>query len=190
MTVAKCQTFCIERNLTLSGLEAGNECYCGTALQSHSTLGFTGCNTACSGNSSETCGGSDRLSVYNYTLTEPPVVAHVAAVETYIAQGCYTDDALSGFSFTNNTGMTVELCVGACRERNSTYAGLEFGSQCHCGATLASSASKLSSAECIVPCSGNVHEYCGALNKLSLFMNQPSNITTAGLPNLVDDIAE
>ncbi|PWW73981.1 WSC-domain-containing protein [Tuber magnatum] len=190
MTVTKCQAFCIDRNLTLSGLEAGNECYCGTALQSHSTLGFTGCNTACSGNSSQTCGGSSRLSVYNYTLTEPPVVAHVAAVETYITQGCYTDDALSGFSFTNSTGMTVELCVGACRERNSTYAGLEFGEQCHCGTTVASSASRLSNAECDVPCKGNVHEYCGAGNKLSLYRDQPSNITTAGLPALVDDITE
>ncbi|KAG0129679.1 hypothetical protein HOY82DRAFT_586064 [Tuber indicum] len=190
MTVTKCQAFCIDRNLTLSGLEAGNECYCGTALQSHSTLGFTGCNTACSGNSSETCGGSDRLSVYNYTLTKPPAVAHVAAVETYIAQGCYTDDALSGFSFTNSTGMTVELCVGACRGRNSTYAGLESGEQCHCGTTVASSASRLSDAECDIHCTGNVHEYCGAVNKLSLYMNQPSNITTAGLPSLVDNIAE
>ncbi|KAG0636289.1 hypothetical protein HOY80DRAFT_891585 [Tuber brumale] len=190
MTVTKCQAFCIDRNLTLSGLEAGNECYCGTALQSHSTLGFTGCNTVCSGNSSETCGGSDRLSVYNYTLTDPPAVAHVAAVETYITQGCYTGDALSGFSFTNSTGMTVELCVGACRGKNSTYAGLESGEQCHCGTTVASSASRLSDAECDVPCKGNVREYCGAVNKLSLYMNQPSNITTTGLPSLVDNIAE
>ncbi|CUS12732.1 unnamed protein product [Tuber aestivum] len=190
MTVTKCQAFCIDRNLTLSGLEAGNECYCGTALQNHSRFGFTGCNTACSGNSSQTCGGSSRLSVYNYTLTEPPVAAHVAAVETYITQGCYTDDALSSFSFTNNTRMTVELCVGACRERNSTYAGLESGEQCHCGTTVASSASRLPDVECDAPCKGNVHEYCGAENKLSLYMNQPSNITTAGLPGLVDDITE
>lgn len=55
------------------------------------------------------------------------MAVHVPAIEYYIYQGCYPSGALSGYSFTNATAMTIEFCVGACKDRNSTYAGVESG---------------------------------------------------------------
>lgn len=46
---------------------------CGSALNAASTKAKdTDCNMACNGNSSEICGGPNRLSVYNYTGSDLP----------------------------------------------------------------------------------------------------------------------
>lgn len=51
----------------------------------------------------------------------------------YISQGCYSEPAagraLSGYLFTNTTGMTVEMCVGACNTRSFQYAGIEYSQE-------------------------------------------------------------
>ncbi|KAL0631885.1 hypothetical protein Q9L58_009237 [Maublancomyces gigas] len=184
MTLEKCQLYCLDRNLPMAGLEYGNECYCGTSLQSGSTLGQIGCTMACTGNSSQICGGPSRLGVYNYTQFVPPVI--VPAVGTYISQGCYseatTGRALSAYSFTNTTAMTVELCVGACKTRSYQYAGLEYSQECYCGNTLAATAARIPDAQCNSLCKGNKREYCGASKKMNLYFNQPSNITANGMP--------
>ncbi|KAH8155190.1 uncharacterized protein LAJ45_00199 [Morchella importuna] len=184
MTHEKCQQFCLERNFPLAGLEYGNECYCGSALQNGSKLNQTNCAMACSGDASLICGGPSRLSVYNYTLFVPPII--VPAVGTFISQGCYseatTGRALSGYSFTNTTGMTVELCVGVCKDRSFKYAGLEYSQECYCGNTLASTSTKIDDSQCNSLCKGNKREYCGAGSKLNVYFDQPSNITANGLP--------
>ena len=47
---------------------------CGTALNAAATLANdTDCSMTCNGNSSEICGGPNRLNVYNYTGTDLPV---------------------------------------------------------------------------------------------------------------------
>jgi hypothetical protein len=51
-----------------ANLEQG-ECYCGNSAQNGggpAPDGNSGCNMPCQGNSDETCGGSNRLSVWSY----------------------------------------------------------------------------------------------------------------------------
>lgn len=55
-----------------------------------------------------------------------------AAVGTYIHQGCWSDSGertLTGYIFANSTGMTVEMCIGACAQRGFQYGGAEYGQE-------------------------------------------------------------
>jgi hypothetical protein len=139
MTVEACQGYCLGKNYLLAGLEHNTQCYCSLLLGSYSTVGYTGCTMACSGSSTETCGGSSRLSVYHYTNYMYPQL--VQGVGTYNLSGCFTDSqaarGLSNFTTASSTSMIVESCVSSCQTRDYGKADVEYGSECYCGNTLA-----------------------------------------------------
>lgn len=105
----------------------------------------------CGGNSSEYCGGPNRLNLYNYTAgstssggggttggggtggsgTGPsPVTTGLPGTWTYGA--CYVDNA-NGRILGNeqdNSGMTVENCIAYCSGGGYTLAGIEYSVQC------------------------------------------------------------
>jgi iron transport multicopper oxidase len=68
VTVEACMQAC--SNYSYFGVERGNQCFCGntiragSALIQGSTVGKTGCNMLCQGNSTEFCGGVNRLNMY------------------------------------------------------------------------------------------------------------------------------
>ncbi|KAK4246156.1 WSC domain-containing protein [Corynascus novoguineensis] len=67
MTVDDCGDYCLNSGFLWFGLEYGAECYCGATLNANSTSAAeTDCNMPCSGDSAATCGGSNRLSVYQW----------------------------------------------------------------------------------------------------------------------------
>lgn len=71
MTQESCQTYCtIEAPLgpyKYFGIEFGRDCYCGNTFQ-HDAIPYdntiTSCNISCTGNSTQQCGGVNRISVY------------------------------------------------------------------------------------------------------------------------------
>ena len=181
MTIESCQAYCNSVGYPLAGLEYASECYCGGVLGYESLVGFTGCTMACSGNKAETCGGSSRLSVYNNTAFVAPkivqsVVASTGAMATYKYQGCFTEltnaRALSAYAVTSTTLMTAEYCVAACSGKGYAYAGLEYGSQCFCGNTLATGSSNVADWQCqVMLCPGNKGEYCSAGSRLMVYLS-------------------
>ena len=186
MTVESCQKFCTSssNNYGLAGIEYGGECYCANALQSYSAVGQSGCNMACTGNSSEICGGSSRLSVYNLTTFVPPTT--VKAVGSYVSEGCYNEASngrlLTGPAYTNTSGMTVESCVAFCKASSPSqaYAGVEYGQECYCGSSLPNGATTASINSCNMLCTGNAEEFCGAASLLNVYYNQPSSVNPSG----------
>ena len=71
LTVQSCVWSCSQLGYSVSGLENRRECFCGNAIYSGSTLvpPHTNCNLPCAGDTTEICGGSNRLSIYaNRTL--------------------------------------------------------------------------------------------------------------------------
>lgn len=68
MTVESCINFCKGKGYSLAGLEYARECYCDNTYQQtdrapkQNVMG--GCETKCSGDAGEICGGSGALSVY------------------------------------------------------------------------------------------------------------------------------
>lgn len=101
----------------------------------------------CAGNSSEYCGGPNRLSLYNYTQTLPslstgaggggsttssvsPVTSGLQGTWRY--EGCYVDNAngrILGNELDSDT-TTVESCIANCAGQNFTLAGIEYSTQC------------------------------------------------------------
>ena len=63
MTVFKCIDHCASKGYTYAGLEWAVECWCGNTL-AQSKLNHMTCTTKCAGNSSQYCGGPQKLSVY------------------------------------------------------------------------------------------------------------------------------
>ena len=170
MTPESCQTFCLARNLPLAGLQYTRECYCGTTLSSSAATAQPGCTMPCSGNATQICGGSSRLSVYNYTLYAPP--QHKPVITGYGFVGCYTDAnprTLDKYSF-SSANMTQEMCVGGCAAKGYTVAGAEYASQCFCGDGINASGTKVANGECGMLCAGDKGEYCGAGSRLSVWM--------------------
>ncbi|ERF72227.1 hypothetical protein EPUS_02114 [Endocarpon pusillum Z07020] len=175
MTPQKCQTFCLSKNLPMAGLEYSTECFCGTDLGPGSTYNQTGCSMPCGGDKTQTCGGPNRLDVYEYPGYVKP--SHPRKVGLYDFLGCYAEPAtggraLSGYSFVNATDMSAEFCVSGCAARNYTYAGAEYAKECWCGNELKSSATLLEEQKCDMLCAGNRNEYCGAGSRLSVWKSR------------------
>ena len=71
-TIESCTSACYNAGYTLAGTEYSAECWCGTSVQAGGApASASECNMVCSGNSTQYCGGPNRLNLYNYTGTPP-----------------------------------------------------------------------------------------------------------------------
>jgi len=134
----------------------------------------TDCNMACGGNPAETCGAGNRLSVYS-SAAVVVVPVHAPTVGYYNWTGCFTEGnvtrALTLGTDVDYVGMTVQVCEAFCYP-NLVF-GVEYGGECYCGnmAELdTSGATRAATTDCNILCPGNVSEYCGAGNRLDLYV--------------------
>lgn len=89
------------------------------------------CNTPCTGDQSQTCGGANALSVYSDpTFTDRPIQAK------YTPIGCWTDGLSVGRTLVwpqdqvNGQGsLTTEKCLEACNAGGYPLAGTEYGGE-------------------------------------------------------------
>jgi hypothetical protein len=192
MTIEACQAFCTTENYALAGVEYSSQCYCSNTLASTSSVGYNGCTFTCSGNTAETCGGSGALSLFNNTAYTYP--SNPQLVNHYFYLGCYHEGAtsrlLSGASYSNSTGMTVESCTAFCQANmpNGVYAGVEYGQECYCATSLPSNAvleADVGHSTCNMLCKGNDHEFCGAGNLLNVYEYRSNQTTTVPASNVV-----
>lgn len=110
-----------------NSVEGGNTCYCGSHVSSTVTvLPASQCQTACTGNSSDSCGGTQAMDLYTMAAaTDTPATIKASHSAGYL--GCFKD-AGSNMAFNNYytyhiTSMTVETCKAACVELGYLYAG-------------------------------------------------------------------
>lgn len=87
---------------------------------------------ACAGNPVESCGGSNRLSLFR---NEPPAPITNPGAGLWSSIGCYTDSAprTLGVQMAVAGGaaaMSVQLCTSACENGDYRYAGLEYSGEC------------------------------------------------------------
>ncbi|KAK2590972.1 hypothetical protein QQS21_011331 [Conoideocrella luteorostrata] len=175
MTNEACATFC--KDYKYFGTEYASECYCGSYLaDSSKTAPIGDCNMPCSGDQYEYCGGAGgRLELYqnpNITTGNPE---QPAAVGNYVLVGCQTEGngtrALAGSSVAQDN-LTNEICANWCKDYE--YFGTEYGRECYCGNTLATSSTVAPATECRMLCGGSNTEYCGASNRLSVYKKKPA----------------
>ncbi|KAI1754591.1 hypothetical protein F4782DRAFT_37229 [Xylaria castorea] len=129
------------------------------------------------------------------TVTSSGTVTSTAAVETpfhrptlgnFTLVGCNTEPtaagarALAGASYVYD-GMTLESCMSNCT--GFYYWGTEFGRECYCGNKVHASSTNVTLDECNIVCSGDETEYCGAGDRLELY------VTTAPIPTPTGTLA-
>ncbi|KAH7906672.1 copper radical oxidase-like protein [Hygrophoropsis aurantiaca] len=204
VTAESCTTACYNAGYPLAGMEYSTQCFCGLSLESNSApTTASDCDMTCVGNSSEYCGGPNRLNLYNYTGTLPstppanggggasdsgggatnvsPVSSGLPSSWTYGA--CYVDNANGralGNEYDNNS-VTVESCIAHCVSSNYTLAAIEYSTQCFCGDYLTNGAAKAPEADCNMACGGNANEACGGPNRLSVYTST-GNVTVLPIP--------
>ncbi|KAK3945202.1 putative fungistatic metabolite [Diplogelasinospora grovesii] len=115
------------------------------------------------------------------TSSATPTLAHKPTVSPYTFVSCWTEGAsnraLSAKSYSSDTAMTLESCASFCS--GYKYFGTEYASQCFCGDTLDSTSTNASLSDCSMTCTGNQYEYCGAGDRLELYVN-PNVVVPTG----------
>ena len=157
-----------------AGIEYGDECYCDNSIKNDASSVSSGCSMPCSGNSSEYCGGPNRLNLYQL----PSAIAPSAGVlpAGWSALGCFTDNVsariltqgqpvLGGY-----LNMTIWNCLNACQGAGYSLAGVEYSQECYCGSQIKNDGPcALDQATCNMPCKGNSAETCGGPNRLNMY---------------------
>ncbi|WRT64450.1 uncharacterized protein IL334_001382 [Kwoniella shivajii] len=64
MSIETCTAYCSKLGFTYTGVEYGKECYCGNSLVNGAGASSSACGYSCTGNSQETCGGYNAISLY------------------------------------------------------------------------------------------------------------------------------
>ena len=173
--------------MTLTEIDCGNSFSNGGGPAPDGT---TGCNMVCYGNASETCGGPNRLDVYDYnnaisalpTSTSSSASSTASSTATgtvpsgWTSLGCYNDTVGDRTLETEiysipGASMTVELCLAACLAGGYTLAGLEYAGECYCDNSLHNGGGPAvdGNAQCDMACNGNAAEMCGGPNRLNMY---------------------
>ena len=187
MTVQLCVDACNAAGYSLAGAEYGGECYCDNALENSGPASdATTCSMTCNGNSTEYCGGPERLNLYSYGGATPVAAAptntatatstHTPTLPSNFATlGCYTDTtgqrALTHFFNAPSGGMTVEKCINLCLTNGYNIAGVECGAECYCDKVVQNNHGLAPDGNtgCNMPCSGDAGETCGGPNRLNAY---------------------
>ncbi|KAJ0125214.1 hypothetical protein J7T55_006559 [Diaporthe amygdali] len=179
MTIEKCLQYCGTKNMPLSGLEFGKDCYCGKILLESSTLypNQAKCDMNCPGNSLQNCGGSLSLSIFNNTkllAPKPP-----SKVGTWAFESCYMElqgaRVLPDVLWVKN-GMTLDMCTSYCATNGKyKYGGVENGNECFCGNNMTPGAKNAYDLDCPmtcdIPCGGNDKQICGGNGVITVYRN-------------------
>ncbi|KIP07197.1 hypothetical protein PHLGIDRAFT_513029 [Phlebiopsis gigantea 11061_1 CR5-6] len=202
-TIESCTDACFNAGYPLAGAEFATQCFCGLDFAAGSgPTPLADCDMPCAGNSSEFCGGPNRLNVYNFTGTLPhgptpvggggggvpvfPVTSGLPTPWEYAA--CYVDNAFGRILPTelpDNQNLTVESCIDSCSSQNFTLAAMEFSVQCFCGNTLIEGAVLASEADCDMGCGANATEACGGPNRMSVY-TATGNVTALPVPTALN----
>lgn len=169
MSHENCQAACSALGYILSGTEYSGECWCDSILNNGGQPAPDGnalCNMPCNGNTTQHCGGPDRLDLYKYGIPSgapgsstttsssslPTVTSSTStsAVPTpsgtgpsgWTSLGCYTDSTAARALSVNSgvvggpAAMSIEGCADACKAGGYTYSGTEYSGECWCGNAL------------------------------------------------------
>lgn len=177
-TLDACLAAAVAKSYKFFGVEYSGECFAGNYIASSSTSGSTNCNMPCYGNNSQICGGSSAISMFQNMKyvdgSNKPTVLNGA----WSYQGCYTDSSsrsLGAYSFSNSTGMSIEMCATTCAQKGFNWMGSEYAAECYCGASApANGAVKVADTDCAMRCAGDASEWCGAGNRLTVYSLQRS----------------
>lgn len=195
MTPASCIIFCNGKGYAFAGVEYARECFCGHTIRAQSVQKEeTECNMACTGDSTKTCGGPNRLNIYNNDAPTAITTNPGPAGSGWTYTSCYEDSVYArtlSVRVDTPSPNTVEACTSACRTAGYKFAGVEWSSECWCDNEIyAGRTGGLSG--CDMVCSGNPNEYCGGSQRLNLysFEDPQASTTTTASPSTTSTTTE
>eukprot|EP01064_Diplonema_japonicum_P038083 TRINITY_DN9118_c6_g1_i1.p1 TRINITY_DN9118_c6_g1~~TRINITY_DN9118_c6_g1_i1.p1 ORF type:complete len:322 (+),score=51.10 TRINITY_DN9118_c6_g1_i1:69-968(+) len=161
-TVQECLNVCHFNGYHYAGLQDGAECWCGQSLTGSKRTHTSECNHHCTGDEAAYCGAPFMNSVYSLDMPLP--------VLSSTFKGCFSDNIGGPYVMPvkayDNSDNTISECVSVCGFNGYKYAGLEYGSECHCSSSI----DELTPAEgCEMPCAGDEKSVCGGFYKLSVY---------------------
>lgn len=186
MTIANCTSACKTAGYSLAGTEYSSECYCDNNVQNGGAPASSGCNMLCSGNQTEICGGSSRLSLYSVDGVVPrapdptsPAVTPTGTTPAptgfptgWSAQGCWVDsnqNRILSFKAPDSQTLTPQSCALTCSNAGYTVSGTEYSTQCFCGKGISNGGVRATAdTECSSACSGDTKQKCGGPERLSI----------------------
>lgn len=175
-TIENCLQTCYAQGYTIAGAEYASQCFCDDVVSSTmAKAAESDCNMPCSGDAQEICGGSDRLSIYNSTALVPATIQQ--DVDSWLYDGCWTDDASRVMTGANGLNSSVSGCIVECQGLGYNQSAVEYGGQCFCG-TLASRSTRVADSECSMQCDSDPYHLCGAGYRLQLYTSSPAASTT------------
>ncbi|KAH7115422.1 hypothetical protein B0J13DRAFT_572100 [Dactylonectria estremocensis] len=69
----KCWEFSTRWHILFAGVKQGNQCWCSSFVDGQKSKNQTDCNTPCTGNTKEMCGGENRINVFKPVTAESSV---------------------------------------------------------------------------------------------------------------------
>ncbi|KAK8049291.1 hypothetical protein PG994_011021 [Apiospora phragmitis] len=107
------------------------------------------------------------------TATTATTAGGVASPESATYLGCASEAPGRALNQRATAGadMTIEKCLAFCAGAGLPLAGLEYGSECFCGTSLAPPSALGSPEACRMACPGNKKQVCGGPSLLSIFRN-------------------
>jgi hypothetical protein len=149
-TKESCVAAAYAEGFQYAGLQFQGQCFAGNSLRYDKKENDSECDTPCSADNTQKCGGAWRNSIFATGVKQPP----------YAYQGCYNDDPRRGLPIAlMDSGATVESCVQLAKDRGYTYAGLQSSGQCFAGNLIAYK--RVSEDNCQRPCTARKGQNCG-----------------------------
>ncbi|MBF0276140.1 MAG: pentapeptide repeat-containing protein [SAR324 cluster bacterium] len=168
MTPSKCINYCGEKNYKYAGVENGSECFCGNNEQ-YGQYGSGKCETACTGDSLQKCGGWWEIGVYavnsgsQVSAAPAPFQGGQSQQNTDVSfsyVGCFKDQSnrdMKGY-YLDTADMTTNKCLDLCRSKGFAYAATQYGGHCFCDNSYGHSGP---ADNCTMPCKGDSNQICG-----------------------------
>ncbi|ETS81740.1 hypothetical protein PFICI_06742 [Pestalotiopsis fici W106-1] len=162
LTVEKCQTACFGDDFLFAGVKAGTECWCGSYVSNEWASDQDDCNIPCGGQTSETCGGTSVMNIYEAevkdTLPAPSTPTDTATTTTTSLATSTTTKATSTTSTsTTATAIPTWQALGC-------YKDLYPANDRTLKNLLATSDTSLTIASCQAMCKQDNYLYSGVEN--------------------------
>ncbi|KAF2088050.1 copper radical oxidase [Saccharata proteae CBS 121410] len=178
-THEECISACQSLNYTVAGMEYGTQCSCDDFVRNGAEkTNETDCNVPCSGDSTESCGAGNRMSIFStgpLQIFLPPAAQSTSLPGSWKYQGCLTDPGAAHalpYQIILADNNTAENCLSQCSEYGYPAGGMEYGRECYCGDpsdTDAAGCEPAPESECSTVCTGDEHYLCGGGSRMSYY---------------------
>eukprot|EP00102_Acyrthosiphon_pisum_P012999 XP_008182377.1 PREDICTED: uncharacterized protein LOC100165182 [Acyrthosiphon pisum] len=166
-TPQRCLEICFRMGYLYFGNTYGSECWCGNQKPSKSLkVEDINCDSPCSGNTNQFCGGGWKMGIYSTGITDPQGKVSVNNI------GCFRNfkrhPILNGWGIISSK-LTPKNCVYSCYARRFPYAALVSSKECLCSFTKPSIEGMIEDSMCTTVCSGSSKDTCGGLNAINVY---------------------